>query len=217
MKLAAEPIKSAGKCLLRSEKWTWMLALERPRYNKRIFLLQTMLAMLWDHKNVTWHGFVSSTITFCNYLSTWNHIWCLYYWVSSIYSLKVFRDKLFEPKLLKAIASSLPTDISSGPWKLDGEIKMMQKLHLCGKPTKTKIQSNIKINTTILYKPAECFSTESKKSDRDHTGEPQQTHSATGLTKLVKIIALVVKCVKQIWSICITLNHRVMILIATGV
>lgn len=144
MKLAAEPIKSAGKCLLRSEKWTWMLALDRPWYNKRIFpkffflLLQTMLAMLWDHKNVTWHGFVSSTITlqfhiaiwFCNYLSTWNHIWYLYYRVYSIYSLKVFRNKLFEPKLMKAIASSLPTDISSGPWKLDGvlhtEIKMMQ-------------------------------------------------------------------------------------------
>lgn len=134
MKLAAEPIKSAGKCLLRSEKWTWMLALDRPRYNKRIFLLQTMLAMLWDDKNVTWHGFVSSTITlqfhiaiwFWNYLSTWNHIWYLYYWVFSIYSLKVFRDKLFEPKLMKAIASSLPTDISSGPWKLDGEIKIMQ-------------------------------------------------------------------------------------------
>lgn len=133
--------KISRKVFTEVGKWTWMLALDRPRYNKRIFpkfffflLLQTMLAMLWDHKNVTWHGFVSSTITlqfhiaiwFCNYLSTWNHIWYLYYWVFSIYSLKVFRDKLFEPKLMKAIASSLPTDISSGPWKLDGEIKMMQ-------------------------------------------------------------------------------------------
>lgn len=111
-------------------------SIQQKDFSKVFFflLLQTMLAMLWDHKNVTWHGFVSSTITlqfhiaiwFCNYLSTWNHIWYLYYWVFSIYSLKVFRDKLFEPKLMKAIASSLPTDISSGPWKLDGEIKMMQ-------------------------------------------------------------------------------------------
>lgn len=55
-----------------------------------------------------------------------SHLISLLLSVQYIYSLKVFRDKLFEPKLMKAIASSLPTDISSGPWKLDGEIKIMQ-------------------------------------------------------------------------------------------
>lgn len=74
---------------------------------------------------------------------------------------------------MKAIASSLPTDISSGPWKLDGEIKMMQSSTFVGKPTKTKIQSNIKINTTILYSQLSAF----QLKVRNQTEITQVNHS----------------------------------------